>query len=84
MELKKEVDSALSMYIQTDLKAARNSLSATQARQMRSSTLIQQYKEQIDKTEHDLELEWQHVEHQLLSDNNDCKNDQLMVNLVES
>jgi len=31
-DLKKEVDSALTMYIQTDLNAARNSLEATQAR----------------------------------------------------
>lgn len=40
IELRKEVNNALVQYIDTDLKGARNSLTATQARQMRSRGLL--------------------------------------------
>lgn len=45
VELRSEVSNALTQFIDTDLKAAKNSLTATQARQARCRSLLQQYRE---------------------------------------
>lgn len=45
IELRDEVNNALTQYIETDLKASRNSLTATQARSTRCRSMMFQYKE---------------------------------------
>ena len=55
--LRNEVNNALTLYVETDLKATRNSLTATAARSIRSRGLLLQYKELMNKTLDDIEQE---------------------------
>ena len=78
-ELRVEVSNALTLFIETDLMAAKNSLTATQARQTRCRSLLQQYREQIDKTRSDVDSEWNKIERNIEDDSLEvAQNDQIM------
>lgn len=81
-QLRDEVNQALSLYIETDLKASRNSLTATQARQTRCRSLLSQYREQMNKTHDEVEREWQLLEAKLLEDHLDVGSDDKMMSAI--
>lgn len=82
-QFKNDVDQALQMYIETDLKSIENSINMSRTRHTRCRAIIMNYKQIIEMTQEEFKKRDQKHEQLTLVDHLGLKNDENLIEILQ-